>query len=220
MTDRFGLREIAHFGQEVDSCTYDDGVWTITTKAGMTVEADIVITATGVLHHPRMPEIEGLGSFAGTVAHSARWDDAIALDGKRIGVVGSGSTGVQLVSALAGRASKLGHFQRSPQWIMPMPNTPYSEEQREAFRRDPALIDAVRYDPDYQANVLRFTAGIIKPDSEEMHIIETIVRDNLEQGVADPVLRERCARTTARRASGSSSRPTIIRSCKSMTSTS
>ncbi|HMN53347.1 MAG TPA: NAD(P)/FAD-dependent oxidoreductase, partial [Sphingopyxis sp.] len=73
----------------------------------------------------------------------------------------------------------------------PMPNTPYTEEQREAFRRDPALIDAVRYDPDYQANVLRFTAGIIKPDSEEMHIIETIVRDNLEQSVADPVLRER-----------------------------
>jgi cation diffusion facilitator CzcD-associated flavoprotein CzcO len=191
VTDRFGLREIAHFGQEVDSCTYADGVWTVTTKAGMTVEADIVITATGVLHHPRMPEIEGLESFAGTVAHSARWDDAIALDGKRIGVVGSGSTGVQLVSALAGRASKLGHFQRSPQWIMPMPNTPYTEEQREAFRRDPELIDAVRYDPDYQANVLRFTAGIIKPDSEEMHIIEAIVRDNLEQGVADPVLRER-----------------------------
>jgi cation diffusion facilitator CzcD-associated flavoprotein CzcO len=191
VTADYRLRDIAHFGQEVESCVYAEGAWRIATKAGMTCEADIVITATGVLHHPRMPDIAGLDDFAGTVAHSARWDESIPLDGRRIGVVGNGSTGVQLVSALGGRAGKLSHFQRSPQWIMPVLNEPYDEAQREAFRRDPALIDAIRYDPEYLANVLRFTEGIIKPDSEEMQIIEAMVLGYLEQGVTDPVLREK-----------------------------
>lgn len=189
--DRYKLGEIAHFGQEVDSVTYRDGVWTVATKAGMVCEADVVLAATGVLHHPRMPDIAGMESFAGTIAHSARWDESTPTDGLRIGIVGSGSTGVQIVSELAPRASKVSHFQRSPQWIMPMPNEPYTDEQREAFRRDPALIDAIRYDPQYLANVLRFTEGIIKPDSEEMLAIEAIVLDNLEQNVTDPVLREK-----------------------------
>ncbi len=191
VTAEHQLDKITHFGQEVESVTYADGAWRVATKAGLSCTADVVIAATGVLHHPRMPDIAGLDSFAGTAVHSARWDDTIPLDGQRIGVVGSGSTGVQIISALGSRATKLSHFQRSPQWIMPVANDPYSEEQRDAFRRDPALIDAIRYDPTYQANVLRFSAGIIRPDSEEMHIIETIVRDHLEQAVADPVLREK-----------------------------
>ena len=191
VTAEYRLHEIAHFGQEVDSCVYDGGVWRISTRAGMNCEADVVITATGVLHHPRMPDIAGLGDFAGTVAHSARWDEATPLDGRRIGVVGNGSTGVQIVSALGSRAGKLSHFQRSPQWIMPVLNEPYDEAQREAFRRDPALIDAIRYDEEYLANVLRFTEGIIRPDSEEMQFIEAMVLGYLEQGVVDPVLREK-----------------------------
>ena len=191
VTADYRLHEIVHFGQEVDSCTYESGVWRITTKAGMNCEADVVITATGVLHHPRMPDIAGLDDFAGTIAHSARWDEATPVDGQRIGVVGNGSTGVQLVSALGSRADKLSHFQRSPQWIMPVLNEPYDEAQRDAFRRDPALIDAIRYDEEYLANVLRFTEGIIRPDSDEMQFIETMVLGYLEQGVVDPVLREK-----------------------------
>ena len=191
VTADYRLHEIAHFGQEVDSCAYESGVWRITTKAGMNCEADVVITATGVLHHPRMPDIAGLDDFAGTIAHSARWDEATPVDGRRIGVVGNGSTGVQLVSALGSRADKLSHFQRSPQWIMPVINEPYDEAQRDAFRRDPALIDAIRYDEEYLANVLRFTEGIIRPDSDEMQFIETMVLGYLEQGVVDPVLREK-----------------------------
>ena len=191
VTADYRLHEIAHFGQEVDSCTYESGVWRITTKAGMNCEADVVITATGVLHHPRMPDIAGLDDFAGTIAHSARWDEATPVDGRRIGVVGNGSTGVQLVSALGSRADKLSHFQRSPQWIMPVINEPYDEAQRDAFRRDPALIDAIRYDEEYLANVLRFTEGIIRPDSDEMQFIEAMVLGYLEQGVVDPVLREK-----------------------------
>lgn len=185
------LDEITHFGAEVVSCTFIDGAWQVVTQSGLTCEADVLIAATGVLHHPSTPDIPGLDSFTGVALHSARWDDSVVVDGRRVGVIGSGSTGVQLVSELGGRASALSHFQRSPQWIMPVANDRYTEAERDRFRRDPALIDAIRYDPDYVANVRRFSAGIIKPDSEEMAIIETIVLQNLEQSVQDPELREK-----------------------------
>lgn len=191
----FGVLPLIRFNREVVDLAFADGEWTATTGIGQRFVADAVIVASGVLHHPRMPEIEGLESFAGTAMHTARWDESVPLDGKRIGVIGCGSTGVQMVTALADRASRLVHFQRSPQWIMPVIDFAYSDEQREAFRRDPALIDAIRYDPEYEGNVERFTMGIVDPDSDAMHAIEDIVRANLEQSVADPALRERLTPT-------------------------
>ena len=191
VVQREGIAPLIRFGQEVQSCEWHGDGWRLRTAAGLSDEADVVIAATGVLHHIRMPEIEGLERFGGACFHSARWDHSVPLAGRRVGVIGSGSTGVQIVSALAGVAAQLVHIQRTPQWIMPMPNFPYSDEQRAAFRADPALIDEIRYGEDYLRLVRRFTAAIIDKDSPEIAEIEAIVRTNLEQGVADPALRER-----------------------------
>ena len=182
---------LIRFNREVTDLSFGQGRWTATTRTGERFTADVVILASGVLHHPRTPDIGGLDSFAGKAMHSARWEDDAVLDGRRIGVIGCGSTGVQLICALADRASRLVHFQRSPQWIMPVVDFAYTDEERAAFRRDPALIDAIRYDPEYEGNVQRFTMGIVDPDSEAMHAIEELCRQNLEQNVADPVLREK-----------------------------
>jgi cation diffusion facilitator CzcD-associated flavoprotein CzcO len=151
----------------------------------------VVIAATGVLHHPRMPDLEGLDSFAGECFHSARWPDGIRLEGRKVGIIGNGSTGVQLVSALAGRAARVTHFQRSPQWIMPVENRPYTEEQRRAFRANPELVEAIRFDKTYLDNVRNFTDAIANPDSPQMAMIETVVREHLEISIVDPLLRER-----------------------------
>jgi cation diffusion facilitator CzcD-associated flavoprotein CzcO len=193
VADDYGVTPITRFGEEVSEARWDDAArqWKIETKSGLKLDADILIAATGVLHHPRMPDIEGLDSFAGEAFHSARWPDGIALEGKRVGIVGNGSTGVQIVSALAGVAARTVHFQRSPQWIMPVANEHYSDAQRAAFRADPALVDAIRYDPDYEANVRNFSRAINDMDSEEIHQIEWVVKDHLETAVADPVLREK-----------------------------
>ena len=188
---RYGLYEIMRFNAEITRCQWVDGRWLVETKDGTREEADVVIAATGVLHHPRMPEIEGLGSFAGPCFHSARWQDGIELKGKRVGIIGTGSTGVQLVSALAGVVSHLEQFSRSPQWIMPIENPKYTEEQRRAFRADPKLIDAIRFDETYLANVRRFTDAVADPNAEAMQIIEQLVKENLENSVKDPVLREK-----------------------------
>jgi cation diffusion facilitator CzcD-associated flavoprotein CzcO len=188
---RYGLHDIMRFNEEVTLCRWVDGHWRVETKAGAHHEADVVIAATGVLHHPRLPGIEGVESFAGPCFHSARWQDGIELAGKRVGVLGTGSTGVQLVSALAGVAAHVDQFCRSPQWIMPLDNPRYTDEQKAAFRADPKLIDAVRFDETYLANVQRFTDAVADPDADAMRIIEQLVKDNLENSVKDPVLREK-----------------------------
>ena len=77
-----------------------------------------MIAATGVLHHPFTPDIPGLDTFGGDVVHTARWDDDIATGGRRIAVIGNGSTGVQIVSALQRDAAHITHFVRTPQWVI------------------------------------------------------------------------------------------------------
>ncbi|ARS28861.1 flavin-containing monooxygenase [Sphingomonas sp. KC8] len=191
VADDYGVTAITRFGEEVAEARWDGSLWRIETKKGLKLDADILIAATGVLHHPRMPDIAGLDSFAGPAFHSARWQDGIDLSGKRVGIIGNGSTGVQIVSALAGVAAKTVHFQRSPQWIMPVPNDFYTDEQRAAFRADPKLVDAIRYNPEYEANVRNFSAAINDMNSEQIHQIEWVVNNHLETAIADPVLRER-----------------------------
>ena len=129
--------------------------------------------------------------FSGAIFHSARWDHSIPLDGQRVGIIGSGSTGVQIVSALSTRAQCLTHFQRSAQWIMPVENPVFSEEQKAAFRQDAALLKYMQNEPVYTEAVDRFNHAIANPDSAEMHEIEAIVLKNLEDSVADPQLREK-----------------------------
>jgi len=191
IAERYALTQIIRFHTEVVSCTHGIGGWTVCTRAGDTVEADVIIAATGVLHHPRMPEIADLDTFEGPKFHSARWPDTIDLAGQRVGVIGNGSTGVQLVTALAGVARQVSHFQRSPQWIMPLPNFPYTDKERQAFRENPALIEAVRKDPNLVQAVHRFTTAIANRDSAEMAELEAFLADYFNQSIADPMLRER-----------------------------
>ena len=191
--EKYGIMPHVRFGAEVVSCVWQEGesCWRLGLSTGETAEADVVIAASGVLHHPKMPDIEGLESFAGTALHSARWQEDAPVDGTRVGVVGNGSTGVQIITALQPRSAQLVHFQRSPQWIMPVPYFEYSEEQRDAFRRDPALIDEIRNNKDYWDSIFRFTHAITDTHGPEIAAIEQICLDNLENGVRDPELREK-----------------------------
>ena len=190
---QYGIEASIRYGREVTSCVWDDEAahWTLGFQDGETVEAEVVIAASGVLHHPNIPDIPGLETFSGHAFHSARWDESVQLDGKRVGIIGNGSTGVQLLTALHDRVERLIHFQRSPQWIMPVPQFDYTDEQREAFRNDPALIEEIRSDPEYWSNIHRFADGLTDLDSPQMEQIEAICRQNLEEKVSDPELREK-----------------------------
>jgi cation diffusion facilitator CzcD-associated flavoprotein CzcO len=129
IADRFGLRDRIRFGTEIVSARFEDGRWVVRsdagTEAGGEFKVDFLISATGVLHHPRMPAIGGLEEFGGHAFHSARWDHRVEMRGRRIAVIGTGSTGVQLVCGLAGVAGRVMLFQRTAQWVVPLPNPRY-----------------------------------------------------------------------------------------------
>jgi cation diffusion facilitator CzcD-associated flavoprotein CzcO len=191
MARRYGVEEHIHFGSEVVACDWRGDRWHVRTGDGHEDEGQFLVAATGVLHHPRYPDIPGLDTFAGDCFHSARWDHSVPLEGRRVGVIGNGSTGVQIVSALSTSAGKVVQFQRTPQWIMPVADKSYSQEERRAFREDPSLIESVRSGPEAVARRARFTSAIIDISSPALAEIQDIVEKNLEESVADPVLREK-----------------------------
>jgi len=186
---RYGVDGRIRFGREVTRCAFESGRWALALSDGSTDVADVVIAATGVLHHPALPDLDGLGSFAGACFHSARWDHGVPLAGRRVGVIGTGSSAIQITSALVDRVGELVLFQRTPQWIAPMENPPYGEEEKRTFRERPAAMRALR------AAVARgFTEGfanvLIDAESPALQAIHAACVANLEHSVKDPELRE------------------------------
>lgn len=135
----YGIRERISFGTEVCDVRWSDGRWRLRTTDGEEAGYDFVVTATGGLVHPNKPEIRGLGDFAGAVFHSAEWEHDVELEGRRIAVIGTGSTGMQLTRALAPVAARFELYQRTAQWIMPLPNHRYWRLTRALGRRLPQL---------------------------------------------------------------------------------
>jgi cation diffusion facilitator CzcD-associated flavoprotein CzcO len=113
----------------------------------------------------------------------------VKIDGRRVGVVGTGSSAVQIVSAIAARVAKLALFQRTAQWIMPQENPAYSDAERAGFAADPKLMR--RTYQDLATLFHAFSSGLVDMDSPQMKAIEEATRANLEQNVRDPVLREK-----------------------------
>jgi cation diffusion facilitator CzcD-associated flavoprotein CzcO len=177
------------FGDEVTSCRYTDGRWRLETAAGHHDEVDVVIAATGVLHHPKLPDIDGLDEFAGSTFHSARWDHEVRLDDARVGIVGTGSTAVQMVSAMIRRVATLTLFQRTAQWVLQQENPPYTDDELAAFRTDPDRLGDLRAQLTQLFDL--FANAIVDAESPEMQMIAEACRANLEDNVRDPKLRER-----------------------------
>jgi cation diffusion facilitator CzcD-associated flavoprotein CzcO len=183
-----GIRAHIRFGTEVTSAQYRDGRWLIATAGGE--EAfDILITATGVLRVPRYPEIPGLETFAGAMFHSSRWDHSVSLPDKRIGLIGTGSTGVQITAELGGKVNELNIFQRTPQWVFPTPNVRYSRLTKAVLQRWPAL-NRVSY-RFWQAYIEHALGRATVEPCWQRHLMTALCRWNLRLSVRDRDLRRR-----------------------------
>jgi cation diffusion facilitator CzcD-associated flavoprotein CzcO len=185
----FDVTPVVRFGEEITRCEWREGRWHLESARGIEDTVDVVIAATGVLHHPNVPELEGLETFQGAWFHSARWDHDVPLDGARVGVVGTGSTAVQITSALVPRVARYSLFQRTAQWVVQIENPAFTEEEKDDLRRDPKLLDATHWQLSEQFG--RFATAVVDADSPEMGMIEDLCRANLEENVRDPELRER-----------------------------
>ncbi|MEC3916873.1 flavin-containing monooxygenase [Nocardia sp. CDC160] len=182
-----GLHRRTRFGSEVTSAEFDGTAWLVGTSDGQRERFDFVLCATGFLHHPNWPDIAGVDEFGGTVMHSARWQHEVELTGKRVGVIGTGSTGTQLVSALAGKVPEVVLFQRTPQWILPTVNRSYSPISKALYRAVPAL-GVVPYWFNRAAFAV-FSQGLVHP-GRVRRFIQWVVERNL-RSVKDPELRRK-----------------------------
>jgi len=141
---KYGLRSKIRFKTSIEKVVFDEGRWYLITNHNEILFADIVICASGILRQPKYPDIEGLDSFAGDSFHSASWNRCVPLRKKRVGLIGTGSTAVQITSAIASKVEHLAIFQRTPHWIFPTPNRRYSKAERNFLSRHPAAAKALR----------------------------------------------------------------------------
>ena len=166
------------------------GVWTLSLATGDGGSYELtcrsLVLALGALHVPAFPDIPGLGDFPGPVMHTGAWDSSVSLAGKRVAVVGTGASAVQVVPQLAGTAAHLTVFQRTPPWILPKHDAGISSGRRGLFARFPSLMSGKRVLLFWrmESAVVGFTRL-----PRLMRLAEQQARSHLQSQVTDPVLR-------------------------------
>lgn len=187
--EKFSVNEIVKFNTPVTDLTYEGPHWRLTDGNGAIEHYDVVISATGVLHKPAFPNIEGLDSFKGDMFHTARWDHSVKLDGRRVGIIGTGSTAAQIIGAITHKVGTMNVFQRTPQWMIPLPQKEYHPAWKWLLRKIPAL-QKLTYNFYFKAMARNFGAATTG-DQKKLADIQEACSKHLEEGVADPDLRAR-----------------------------
>lgn len=146
MVRDFGLEPLIRYQQNVTDVVLDEaqGIWTVHTDNGDTWRARSLIMASGPLANASLPKIQGIEEFKGKIIHSARWDHDYDLTGKRVGVIGTGASAIQIVPEIVKKAAKVRVFQRTAPWIMPRPDFTTSELSKRVFSRFPGTQRAIR----------------------------------------------------------------------------
>lgn len=146
LADKHDVRRRTQFETRALSARFDETTseWTLDLSPGTTVRARHIILATGVLTQPKSPDIKGIEDFMGTVVHTSRWDHNVKLRGKRVGVIGTGASAVQLIPSIAETVDHLTVFQRTPIWCLPKPDAPIRPALRKVVQRVPGLRRLVR----------------------------------------------------------------------------
>ncbi|MFC4944452.1 flavin-containing monooxygenase [Pseudonocardia sp. GCM10023141] len=186
VAERYGVTERVRFETVVRGATWSETTqtWTVETSTGI-VEAQAVIAAAGPLHEPKIPDLPGLDTFAGTTFHSAEWNHDHDLTGRRVAVVGTGASAIQFVPEIVDRVASLTLFQRTAPWVLPKPDHPVPAIESGLFRRVPAAQRAFRSALYHGLELLQL--GQRHP--RVMAQIQRIGLANLRLQVRDPQLR-------------------------------
>lgn len=190
VAEKRGIVDLIRFDSEVLSATFKNQAWRVVTRQGDEGSFDVVIAAMGVLHKPILPNIPGRDDFAGKSFHSSHWDQSLDLPGKRVGIIGAGSTAVQILPAIVDEVASVSLFMRTPQWVVPVANRPLPEEKKARFRNEPRAMDEL-YDMLADRFNSRFAAALVGENPEGLAEITQACQDNLVNNVHDPDLRRR-----------------------------
>lgn len=137
--DKYEIKPFIRFSTRVTDARFDEasGRWIITSDDGQVTAARVLVPATGALSHPKYPDIKGMSTFKGKAVHAARWDSTLDLRGKRVGVIGSGASAIQVVPNIAGEVADLKVFQRTPSWVLPKYNRIFTEKDHTDWEKHP-----------------------------------------------------------------------------------
>ncbi|VEG51465.1 FAD-dependent pyridine nucleotide-disulfide oxidoreductase [Mycolicibacterium aurum] len=146
VADKYGVRRHMRFGVAVEGARWDEEatLWRVNLTGGETLATRYLITATGFLSQPHMPDIPGIAEFDGRIIHTTAWDDSYDPTGERVAVIGTGATAVQLIPELAKKAADLTVYQRTPIWVVPKVDFRFSERAKRLFARVPLAQRAIR----------------------------------------------------------------------------
>lgn len=208
VAEKYDLRRHLRFGQHVEQVVYDQAhkLWRISIAGQPPVTARVLVLATGYLSRPKRPDIPGIENFAGKVIHTAAWDHQCELAGKRVAVIGTGATSVQLVPELAKVVAQLDVYQRTATWIAYKPDAKISSWLQRVYAKLPFLQRMLRF---FNASALDmvYVAAVLHHRRLPLltKLAERMLLLHLRAAVPDPELR---ARLTPRYALGCK-RPTF-----------
>lgn len=185
LVDRHRLRAHIRFGADVTALNFDEesGTWTADAASGETFTAKTAVMAAGPLADVSWPDIRGLDSYTGHKIHSARWDHDYDMTGKRVAVIGTGASAVQIIPELVKKAAKVKVFQRTPGWVLPRVDFAHPAWAKQLFRRVPGAEDLAR-----QALFWGHEAAAVGMvwDSAATTAIQLIAKANLRRQIRDP----------------------------------
>ena len=188
MVDAHGLEPRIRFGHDVAGLEYDEsqGVWTIRFRDQEPVRARTVVMAPGPLANASLPDIRGIETYEGAKIHSARWDHDYDFTGKKVAVIGTGASGVQIIPELVKVAESVKVFQRTPGWVLPRLNTATGDRAKGLYRRLPLAEKAVRSAWFWGHESVAL--GVVW-DTPLTRVVEAISRAHLRMQVKDSWLR-------------------------------
>lgn len=184
----YGLGPHLCTGTRVDTLRWSDTGrrWMLTTEHGGQYDFDVVVSAVGMLDVPNIPDIPGAENFRGRRFHSARWDHSKSTAGERVASIGTGASAIQYVPAIAGQTAHLTVFQRTPIWISPRFDIPFTREQQELFERDPSAAQKLR-DEAFDT----YESSSFAADAAQTREATELAYGYLMRKIADPELRAR-----------------------------
>jgi cation diffusion facilitator CzcD-associated flavoprotein CzcO len=185
-TDQYGIRPHLRTNTTISAARWDDTeqIWKLTGAAGEEFVAQVLVSGLGMFNAPHVPDIPGHERFQGRMFHSSQWDHAKSMAGERVASVGTGASAIQYVPAIAPEVEHLTVFQRTPIWITPRIDKPYTAKEQRRFARVPLVARLHRF------GIWRvYQRGNFRADSEQTMQATALASSYLARKIEDPALR-------------------------------
>ncbi|MGM0564931.1 MAG: NAD(P)-binding domain-containing protein [Pseudomonadota bacterium] len=187
---KYGLNKHLRYGVSIVRADFDEdsGQWTLEDEGGNRYQARAVVSAVGGLVDPAWPNFKGMEQFKGELFHTARWNHDVDLRGKKVAIVGTGASAIQVVPSIADKVDQLHIIQRTPPWILPKPDTPIGRGMKNLFRKFPL---AQRF---FRNGILALSEGVFGPlvilDTPLDKVLQKLAKMNIDRNIKDPELRK------------------------------